>query len=172
MVDLKKANDRLEELLDCVDHPRKVREGQRLYCGLDLGTAFIVLVVLDEDGNPVDCKYQFASVVKDGMVVDYVGACDIARRLKEQIEGELGVELEECAVAIRTWPRARAWSALRSLTNPLPRTFSSAPPTARSSTSVAERPASPSSRTAKSWSASTSRPEGRTSRSCLPARRG
>ncbi len=34
------------------------------------------------------------------MVVDYVGACDIARRLKEQIEGELGVELEECAVAI------------------------------------------------------------------------
>ena len=100
MVDLKKANGRLEDLLDCVDHPRKVREGQRLYCGLDLGTAFIVLVVLDEDGNPVDCKYQFASVVKDGMVVDYVGACDIARRLKDQIEGELGVELEECAVAI------------------------------------------------------------------------
>ncbi len=42
MVDLKKANGRLEDLLDCVDHPRKVREGQRLYCGLDLGTAFIV----------------------------------------------------------------------------------------------------------------------------------
>ena len=54
MVDLKKTNGRLEDLLDCVDHPRKVREGQRLYCGLDLGTAFIVLVVLDEDGNPVD----------------------------------------------------------------------------------------------------------------------
>lgn len=100
MVDLQGTNKRLEELLSCVDHPKAVKEGQRLYCGLDLGTAFIVLVVLDEDGNPVDCKYQFASVVKDGMVVDYVGACDIARHLKEQIEGELGVELEECAVAI------------------------------------------------------------------------
>lgn len=100
MVDLKAANERLEELLDCVDHPKAVREGQRLFCGLDLGTAFIVLVVLDEDGNPIDCKYEFASVVKDGMVVDYVGACDIARRLKEQVEAELGVELESCAVAI------------------------------------------------------------------------
>lgn len=100
MVDLEGANQRLEELLACVDHPKAVKEGQRLYCGLDLGTAFIVLVVLDEDGNPVDCKYQFASVVKDGMVVDYVGACDIARKLKGQIEEELGVELEECAVAI------------------------------------------------------------------------
>lgn len=100
MVDLERANRRLEELLDCVDHPRTVREGQRLYCGLDLGTAFIVLVVLDEDGNPVDCKYRFASVVKDGMVVDYVGACDIARALKEEAEKELGAELVECAVAI------------------------------------------------------------------------
>lgn len=100
MVDLEAANQRLGELLDRIDHPRPVKEGQRLYCGLDLGTAFIVLVVLDEDGNPVDCKFRFASVVKDGMVVDYVGACDIARELKEQIEGELGVELEECAVAI------------------------------------------------------------------------
>ncbi len=100
MVDLKAANERLEELLACVDHPKAVHEGQRLFCGLDLGTAFIVLVVLDEDGNPIDCKYEFASVVKDGMVVDYVGACDIACRLKEQIEAELGVELESCAVAI------------------------------------------------------------------------
>jgi ethanolamine utilization protein EutJ len=100
MVDLQRTNERLEELLSCVDHPKAVKPGQKLYCGLDLGTAFIVLVVLDEDGNPVDCKYQFASVVKDGMVVDYVGACDVARHLKEQIEEELGVELEECAVAI------------------------------------------------------------------------
>ncbi|WP_072500027.1 ethanolamine utilization protein EutJ [Olsenella phocaeensis] len=100
MSDFDAANRRLEELLSCVDEPRAPRAGKRLYCGLDLGTAFIVLVVLDEDGGPVDCKYQFAGVVRDGMVVDYVGACDIARGLKEQVESELGVELGECAVAI------------------------------------------------------------------------
>ena len=83
MVDLKETNRLLDVLMATVDSPEPVAEGAELYCGLDVGTAFIVLVVVDAAGEPVACAYQFADVVRDGMVVDYMGACDIARSLKE-----------------------------------------------------------------------------------------
>lgn len=100
MVDLKETNRLLDVLMATVDSPESVAEGAELYCGLDVGTAFIVLVVVDAAGEPVACAYQFADVVRDGMVVDYMGACDIARSLKEQLEGRLGCELLQTAVAI------------------------------------------------------------------------
>ena len=100
MVDFKAADAKLQALLDRVGNARAVTEDEPLFCGLDVGTAFIVLAVVDAEGEPVACAYRFASVVKDGMVVDYIGAVDIARELKEQLEGELGRELEECAVAL------------------------------------------------------------------------
>lgn len=100
MVDFEAANAKLESLLARVDAPRAVSEDELLYCGLDVGTAFIVLAVVDAAGEPVACAYRFASVVKDGMVVDYIGAVDIARELKEELEGQLGRELELGAVAL------------------------------------------------------------------------
>ena len=100
MVDFKAADAKLQALLDCVGNARAATEDESLFCGLDVGAAFIVLAVVDAEGEPVACAYRFASVVKDGMVVDYIGAVDIARELKEQLEGELGRELEECAVAL------------------------------------------------------------------------
>lgn len=100
MVDFEVANTRLQDLLDRVGNPRPVSADEPLYCGLDVGTAFIVLAVVDAAGKAVACAYRFASVVKDGMVVDYVGAVDIARELKEELEQQLGRELELCAVAL------------------------------------------------------------------------
>lgn len=100
MVDFEVANARLQDLLDRVGSPRPVSADEPLYCGLDVGTAFIVLAVVDAAGEPVACAYRFASVVKDGMVVDYMGAVDIARELKEELEQQLGRELEPCAVAL------------------------------------------------------------------------
>lgn len=50
---------------------------------VDLGTAYIVLVVLDEENNPVACEKQAAQVLRDGVVVDYTGALRIVRSLKE-----------------------------------------------------------------------------------------
>ena len=85
MVDFEVANARLQDLLDRVGSPRSVSADEPLYCGLDVGTAFIVLAVVDAAGEPVACAYRFASVVKDGMVVDYMGAVDIARELKEEL---------------------------------------------------------------------------------------
>ncbi|TGE39485.1 ethanolamine utilization protein EutJ [Desulfosporosinus fructosivorans] len=70
------------------------------YTGVDLGTAYIVLAVLDENYQPVAGAYRFASVVKDGMVVDYIGAIRIVKELKQELEQKLGVELIYAAAAL------------------------------------------------------------------------
>lgn len=80
------------EVLGSVDGPLKV--------GVDLGTAYIVIVVLDEDDNPVACEKKAARVLKDGVVVDFVGASRIVKELKAKLEDRLGVELTQCAIAM------------------------------------------------------------------------
>ncbi|MCI5649489.1 MAG: ethanolamine utilization protein EutJ [Fusicatenibacter sp.] len=74
--------------------------GSKLKVGVDLGTAYIVLVVLDEENNPVACEKQAASVLRDGVVVDYSGALKIVKTLKEKLETRLGRELVNCAIAM------------------------------------------------------------------------
>lgn len=70
------------------------------YTGVDLGTACVVLAVLDENYNPVAGAYRYADVVRDGMVVDYIGAIRIVRELKQEIEEKLNAELLYAAAAI------------------------------------------------------------------------
>ena len=62
--------------------------------GVDLGTAYTVLVVLDAEERPLVVAYERADVVRDGVVTDYVGAIDVVRRLKGEVETRLGVGLE------------------------------------------------------------------------------
>jgi ethanolamine utilization protein EutJ len=69
----------------------------RLRVGVDLGTAYLVLVVLDEDGTPIAGEYQFAQVVRDGLVVDFIGAIDRLREMKRHVEQRLGLELTHAA---------------------------------------------------------------------------
>ncbi len=68
--------------------------------GVDLGTADVVLVVTDSDGNPVAGSMQWASVVKDGLVVDFSGATRIVEKLKQEVEQLIGVTLDKGATAI------------------------------------------------------------------------
>ena len=70
------------------------------YTGVDLGTACVVIAVLDENFAPVAGAYRYADVVRDGMVVDYIGAVRIVKQLKEEIEEKLGTELIYAASAI------------------------------------------------------------------------
>lgn len=77
-----------------------VRHGATYRCGIDLGTACVVIAVVDEDGCPVAGKFRYADVVRDGMVVDYIGAVDILREMKKQLEAEIGTSLEYAAAAI------------------------------------------------------------------------
>lgn len=70
------------------------------YTGVDLGTACVVLAVLDENYRPVAGAYRYADVVRDGMVVDYIGAIRIVREMKAELEEKLNTELIYAAAAI------------------------------------------------------------------------
>jgi ethanolamine utilization protein EutJ len=75
-------------------------KSEQLKIGLDLGTASIVLVVLGHDSRPLGAAREFASVVKDGLVVDFAQARTITARLKAELEEALGVELTGTAIAV------------------------------------------------------------------------
>ncbi|MDF2874853.1 MAG: ethanolamine utilization protein EutJ family protein [Sporomusa sp.] len=68
--------------------------------GVDLGTADVVLVVTDGAGNPVAGSMRWASVVKDGLVVDFRGAMVIVEALKAEVEERMGITLDKGATAI------------------------------------------------------------------------
>ena len=68
-----------------------------VHVGVDLGTAYTVLVVLDETCQPVAGEYRFAQVVRDGLVVDFVGAVELLQTLKNRVERRLGFELTHAA---------------------------------------------------------------------------
>lgn len=71
-----------------------------LKVGVDLGTANIVIAVADEENRPVAGAITASKVVKDGIVVDFVGAMREVRRLKVQLEELLGVSLDTAATAV------------------------------------------------------------------------
>lgn len=94
------ACDRLVREFEAVIK-RPVKEPSAVYyTGVDLGTACVVLAVLDEHFRPVAGAFRYADVVRDGMVVDYIGAIRIVRELKEELEEKLGTELIYAAAAI------------------------------------------------------------------------
>ncbi len=71
--------------------------GGPVFAGVDLGTAYTVLVVLDAQRQPLAGAYQFAQVVRDGLVVDFFGAVELLSRMKRQVEARLGIELTSAA---------------------------------------------------------------------------
>lgn len=77
--------------------PAPVAPEVKLRVGVDLGTAYLVLVVTDESGTPLAGEWQFAQVVRDGLVVDFVGATDLLRGMKQRVERRLGRELTHAA---------------------------------------------------------------------------
>lgn len=77
--------------------PTPLPADAKLRVGVDLGTAYLVLAVLDEAGNPLAGEWQFAQVVRDGLVVDFVGATDLLRGMKSRLERRIGRELTHAA---------------------------------------------------------------------------
>ncbi|MEW9123332.1 MAG: ethanolamine utilization protein EutJ [Thermotaleaceae bacterium] len=99
-MDLTAANAKIAEFSRLIEEKTFNAYSGELKVGVDLGTANIVLSVVDKDDNPVAGASYGASVVKDGLVVDYVGAVRIVKDLKAQVEKILGVSLTEAATAI------------------------------------------------------------------------
>jgi ethanolamine utilization protein EutJ len=70
-----------------------------LRCGIDLGTATVVLTVVDQRDRPVFLDQIQAEVVRDGVVVDFAGAAAAVRQLRDRAEEQLGAELTGAATA-------------------------------------------------------------------------
>ncbi|MFU8839580.1 MAG: ethanolamine utilization protein EutJ [Nitriliruptoraceae bacterium] len=71
--------------------------GTSLHVGVDLGTAYVVVAVVDGDGTPVAIASRFANVVRDGVVVDFAGAAAIVTELVGEVQQRLGRELTTAA---------------------------------------------------------------------------
>lgn len=74
-------------------------EGE-LKLGVDLGTANIVVCAVDSNNTPIAGASYPSTVVKDGIVVDFMGASRAVKMLKQKLEDMMGVEFYEAATAI------------------------------------------------------------------------
>lgn len=79
------------------DAPEPPSAPTKVHVGVDLGTAYTVVAVLDENKQPLAGAYRFAQVVRDGLVVDFHGAITLLRDLKRRVETRLGFELTTAA---------------------------------------------------------------------------
>ena len=99
-MDFAAVNRQIDGLESRIGTPLERSPGEQLFVGVDLGTAYIVVVVVNAEREPVACALEFAQVVRDGLVVDYTGATRIVRKLVQQLEERLGRELTVAAIAV------------------------------------------------------------------------
>ncbi|UCF02293.1 MAG: ethanolamine utilization protein EutJ [Deltaproteobacteria bacterium] len=70
-----------------------------LYAGVDLGTSYIVTAVVDGQGAPIAGVVTHSlSSIRDGLILDYVGAIAILRRQVETLRGA-GFPIKAAAAA-------------------------------------------------------------------------
>lgn len=70
-----------------------------LYAGVDLGTSYIVTAVVDGQGAPIaDVVTRSLSSIRDGLILDYVGAIAILRQQVETLRGA-GFPIKAAAAA-------------------------------------------------------------------------
>jgi ethanolamine utilization protein EutJ len=70
-----------------------------LFAGVDLGTSYVVVVVVDGKGNPVAGVMRFANIAREGLILDYLGAIEIVREMVERLQKGLGVKLQFSSTA-------------------------------------------------------------------------
>lgn len=100
ILNLDNCNKLLKDFSSLIKEKKSNPYEGNLKVGVDLGTANIVLSVVDENNNPVAGATYPSSVVKDGIVVDYINATRIVKKLKDEVENILGVKLTHAATAI------------------------------------------------------------------------
>lgn len=79
---------------------KTVQWNGRLRVGVDLGTANLVVSVVDSDNRPVAGRLRSANVVRDGLVVDFMRARELVSEMIREIEEEVKTRLEYGACAV------------------------------------------------------------------------
>jgi len=86
-----------------------------LFAGVDLGTAYIVTAVVDETGSPVaGVLTRSRSYIRDGLVLDYIGAIAILREQVRQL-WDAGFPIREAAAAYPPGTTGRNASVFRNV---------------------------------------------------------
>jgi ethanolamine utilization protein EutJ len=92
------VNQKIQALEEALSPNSSRRPDGPLFAGVDLGTAYIVTAVVDECGTPVvGALTRSGSCVRDGLVLDYMGAVSI---LREQIQAIRGAGFSVCHSAV------------------------------------------------------------------------
>lgn len=95
------ANENLMTIERILNDETPIETPEVFYVGIDLGTADIQTVVIDGSGVPIAAFLDWADVVRDGVVVDYFGACQIVQKQIAKVTQKLGIEVTE---AITSYP--------------------------------------------------------------------
>ena len=99
-MNLNKVNKYIKDFEKTITKPKTNFDKSKFYVGVDLGTANIVITILDKNGNPVAGAIQRSRVVRDGIVVDFMEAISIVKKLKQDLEKKLEIEITEGYTAI------------------------------------------------------------------------
>jgi len=98
---VEKANKTLDILANLIKNkPDKLDYQGEIKAGVDLGTANLVLTLLDEEDRPLLAANTAGTVVRDGLVVDYIGALKIVKKMRQELENILGREIKYSAAAV------------------------------------------------------------------------
>ena len=93
------ANRRIEDFESSFSLNRAKHPNGSLYTGVDLGTAYIVTAVVDQKGFPVaGALTRSRSSIRDGLILDYVGAISILREQIAKIKS-FGFPIQRAAAA-------------------------------------------------------------------------
>lgn len=103
----KESNARLDKAARILNKTGRAVASGPVRVGIDLGTADVVLMALNEAGTPVACFLEWAEVVRDGVVVDFIGAVNIVRDMLEKARKRLGVEITEASTSFPPGTDAR-----------------------------------------------------------------
>lgn len=93
------VNELLVEAATIVNDDSSAPYSGSFKVGIDLGTADIQTVVLDENNHPLACYLDWADVVQDGVVVDYHGACLIVKDQLRRANERLGITIEQATTS-------------------------------------------------------------------------
>ncbi len=93
--------DRLMKAAEEAMHSRRrIDPAMPIRVGVDLGTAYTVILVTDLEGRPLAGAYRFADVVRDGIVWDFAGAQRVVAEVKADVERRAGRALTHACVTI------------------------------------------------------------------------
>lgn len=97
---LKKAEYLLGILDMCIKEDLVGTAQGPLRVGVDLGTTCVVTVVIDENQMPIAAEMTKAKVVREGVVINYLGGVNVVQEHIALLNNKLGQKISIAATAV------------------------------------------------------------------------